>query len=204
MTTHARLPPQGLDMREASSPTPPGEGHGTRAPGRLAYERYRQRVGNALEQTREAWPGLTFYERFEQIVALSLAALISVVIAAALFHLTIRIVVLLVSGLVDPAEQSVFQGLFGMILTVLIALEFNHSILSVLERKQSIIQVRTVVLIALLALVRKFIILDVSHTEPLTIVGLAAAILALGLVHWFVRDQDRKETPDASRTGSEN
>jgi uncharacterized membrane protein (DUF373 family) len=64
--------------------------------------------------------------------------------------------------------------------------------------------VRTVVLIALLALVRKFIILDVSHTEPLTIVGLAAAILALGLVHWLVRDQDRKETRDASRTGSEN
>ena len=183
-------------MREASSPTPPGEGHGTRAPGRLAYERYRQRVGNALEQTREAWPGLTFYERFEQIVALSLAALISVVIAAALFHLTIRIVVLLVSGLVDPAEQSVFQGLFGMILTVLIALEFNHSILSVLERKQSIIQVRTVVLIALLALVRKFIILDVSQTEPLTIVGLAAAILALGLVHWLVRAQDRKDAAE--------
>ena len=178
-------------MREAS--TPAGEGHGTRAPGRLAYERYRQRVGNALEQTREAWPGLTFYERFEQIVALSLTALISVVIAAALFHLTIRIVVMLLSGLIDPAEQSVFQGLFGMILTVLIALEFNHSILSVLERKQSIIQVRTVVLIALLALVRKFIILDVSHTEPLTIVGLAAAILALGLVHWLVRDQDRKD-----------
>jgi uncharacterized membrane protein (DUF373 family) len=186
-------------MREASSPTPPGEGHGTRAPGRLAYERYRQRVGNALEQTREAWPGLTFYERFEQIVALSLAALISVVIAAALFQLTIRIVVLLVSGLVDPAEQSVFQGLFGMILTVLIALEFNHSILSVLERKQSIIQVRTVVLIALLALVRKFIILDVSQTEPLTIVGLAAAILALGLVHWLVRDQDRRDAAEQDR-----
>ena len=180
-------------MREASRKTPAGEGHETRAPGRLAYERYRQQVGNALEQTREAWPGLTFYERFEQIVALSLTALISVVIAAALFHLTIRIVVMLLSGLVDPAEPSIFQGLFGMILTVLIALEFNHSILSVLERKQSIIQVRTVVLIALLALVRKFIILDVSHTEPLTIVGLAAAILALGLVHWLVRDQDRKD-----------
>ena len=80
-----------------------------------------------------------------------------------------------------------------MILTVLIALEFNHSILSVLERKQSIVQVRTVVLIALLALVRKFIILDISQAEPLTIIGLAAAILALGSVHWLVRDQDRKD-----------
>jgi uncharacterized membrane protein (DUF373 family) len=65
----------------------------------------------------------------------------------------------------------------------------------VLERRKSIIQVRTVVLIALLALVRKFIIFDVSKTEPLTIIGLAAAILALGSVYWLVRDQDRKDAP---------
>ena len=32
-----------------------------------------------------------------------------------------------------------FQAIFGMIFTVLIALEFNHSILSVLERKESIV-----------------------------------------------------------------
>ena len=38
------------------------------------------------------------------------------------------------------------------------ALEFNHSILSVLERRHGIVQVRTVVLIALSALVRKFVL----------------------------------------------
>ena len=85
---------------------------------------------------------------------------------------------------------------FGIIFTVLIALEFNHSIIGVLHRKESIVQVRTVVLIALLALVRKFIILDASKTDPLTILGLAAAILALGSVHWFVRDQDRKDAAE--------
>ena len=85
-----------------------------------------------------------------------------------------------------------------MIFTVLIALEFNHSILGVLHRKESIIQLRTVVLIALLALARKFIILDASKTEPLTIIGLAAAVLALGAVHWLVRDQDRKDSQCAA------
>ena len=80
-----------------------------------------------------------------------------------------------------------------MIFTVLIALEFNHSIIGVLHRKESIIHVRTVVLIALLALCRKFIILDATKTEPLSVIGLAAAILALGGVHWLVRDQDRKD-----------
>jgi uncharacterized membrane protein (DUF373 family) len=44
------------------------------------------------------------------------------------------------------------------------------------------------------ALSRKFIILDATKTEPMTIIGLAAAVLALGAVYWFVRDQDRKDT----------
>ena len=43
---------------------------------------------------------------------------------------------------------------------------------------------------------RKFIILDASKTDPLTILGLAAAILALGSVHWLVRDQDRKDAAE--------
>jgi uncharacterized membrane protein (DUF373 family) len=152
-----------------------------------------------LRDTREAWPGLTTYERFEQIVSLVLTALISLVIIAAVLNLTFRIVLLVLFGLLDPAEHNVFQAIFGMIFTVLIALEFNHSIIGVLERKESIVQVRTVVLIALLALARKFIILDASKTEPMTILGLAFAVLALGAVYWLVRDQDRK---DAASAGS--
>jgi hypothetical protein len=42
-------------------------------------------------------------------------------------------------------------------MTLLIAMEFKHSILRVIARKERIIQVKTVLLIALLALARKFI-----------------------------------------------
>lgn len=153
-------------------------------------------MGRALRDTREAWPGLSTYERFEQVISLVLTSLIGLVITAAVIHLSFRILMLLLSGLLDPAETGVFQVVFGMIFTVLIALEFNHSIISVLHRKESIVQVRTVVLIALLALVRKFIILDASKTDPLIILGLAAALLALGAVHWLVRDQDRKDVAE--------
>ena len=151
-------------------------------------------IGNALRETREAWPELSTYERFEQVVSLVLTALIGVIIAAAVVSLTFNIIMLVMFGLLDPADHTVFQAVFGMIFTVLIALEFNHSILRVLERKESIVQVKTVVLIALLALARKFIILDASKTEPMTIIGLATAVIALGAVHWLVRDQDRKDT----------
>jgi uncharacterized membrane protein (DUF373 family) len=161
--------------------------------------RCRSAASSSLRQTRETWPGLTAYERFEQVASLVITALVSVLIAAALAHLTIRILLLVLFGLADPTNQQVFQAVFGMVMTVLIALEFNHSILGVLERKRGIIEVRTVVLIALLALVRKFIILDAAHAEPLTVAGLAAAVLALGAVYWLVHDQDRR---DAAAGGS--
>ena len=44
-------------------------------------------VGNALRKTREAWPGLSTYERFEEVVSLVLTALIGLVITAAVINL---------------------------------------------------------------------------------------------------------------------
>ncbi len=88
-------------------------------------------------------------------------------------------------------DHSVFQGIFGMILTVLIAMEFNHTILSILHRKKSIVQLRTVILIAMLALARKFIIVDLSAATPTTIAALGFAVLCLGAVYWLIRQQDQ-------------
>jgi uncharacterized membrane protein (DUF373 family) len=146
-----------------------------------------------LKETRDAWPVLSFYERFEQLIAVVLSALIAVVIIAAVCGLAYRLATMVLSGVMDPTQHQVFQAIFGMIMTVLIALEFNHTIMPALQRKRSLIRLRVVVLIALLALVRKFVILDASQTEPLTIIGLAMAVLSLGVVMWLVRDQDRKE-----------
>jgi hypothetical protein len=60
-----------------------------------------------------------------------------------------------------------------MIMTLLIAMEFKHSIVRVALRRDSIIQVKTVVLIAVIALSRKFVILD-SDASPAKIAALAA------------------------------
>jgi uncharacterized membrane protein (DUF373 family) len=67
----------------------------------------------------------------------------------------------------------------------------------VAHRQESIVQVRTVVLLALLAIVRKVMVLDLASTEALQLFALAAAILALG-VYWLVRDQDRGIERDQS------
>jgi uncharacterized membrane protein (DUF373 family) len=143
---------------------------------------------------RGAWTPLTAYEKFEHAVILILSVLIALIVALAVWNLVLKILVSIVASRdFDPTDNSVFQALFGMIFTVIIALEFKRSLLVVAERRSSIVQVRTVILIALLAIVRKILILDMSATDALHLFALAAAILALGSVYWLVRDQDARE-----------
>jgi uncharacterized membrane protein (DUF373 family) len=146
-----------------------------------------------FRRTREAWPTLDAYERFEQIISLVLTALIAAVIVASVVQLAIRILILLASGVIDPADHTVFQTIFGMIVTVLIALEFNHSLVGVVKRKHGIVQVRTVILIALLALVRKFMLIEINQTDPAMVLGLAVAVLALGGVYLLLRGREEQD-----------
>jgi uncharacterized membrane protein (DUF373 family) len=149
---------------------------------------------------RRDWTLLTLYGKFEHAVIVILTGLIALIIALAVWNLLLKVVAgIIAAGGLDPTDNAVFQALFGMIFTVIIALEFKRSLLVVAERRSSVVQVRTVVLIALLAIVRKLLILDLSVTEALHLFALAAAILALGCVYWLVRDQDHRERAALAR-----
>lgn len=139
--------------------------------------------------SREEWALMSFYERFEQIVALILSLVIAVIIAISLLQLVRTVFALLFLEAFNPLDHRVFQTVFGMIMTLLIAMEFKHSIIKVALRRDSIIQVKTVVLIALIALARKFVILD-PEAQAEKIVALALASLALGVVYWLLRERD--------------
>jgi uncharacterized membrane protein (DUF373 family) len=75
-------------------------------------------------------------------------------------------------------------------------MEFNHSILQTMERLHRIIQVKTVILISILALARKFIVLNIEVTPALTIVALGFAVIALGVVYWLLRERDDRCVPE--------
>lgn len=92
----------------------------------------------------------------------------------------------------NPLDHRVFQTVFGMIMTLLIALEFKHSILKVALRRDSIVQVKAVALIAIIALSRKLVILD-PDMGPANIAALAGASVAMGVVYWFLREHDDRE-----------
>ena len=95
-------------------------------------------------QLRADWATMTLYQRFESLVARALTVVIALVIVVALFGLAKQVVTALILGALAPLEQSVFQVMFGEVLTVLIALEFNHTLLFVVARQESIIQTKVV------------------------------------------------------------
>ncbi|MBC7146473.1 MAG: phosphate-starvation-inducible PsiE family protein [Thioclava marina] len=140
---------------------------------------------------------MTLYERFEQAAIVVLTGIIMIIIVSALWQLIREVGLRLLLGGLDPLDYRTFQAVFGMIFTVVIALEFKRSLLVAVERRFGVVQARSIILIALLAIVRKFIILDLSETEASKIGALAATVLALGLVYWLVRDQDMRERAEA-------
>jgi uncharacterized membrane protein (DUF373 family) len=106
------------------------------------------------------------------------------------YGLTYGVVDTLVLQSLNPLEHGVFQTVFGEILTVLIALEFNHTVRYVVSRERGIIQAKIVILIAVLALVRKIIVTDLSAMTPNALAAEAALILALGITYWLMRERD--------------
>jgi uncharacterized membrane protein (DUF373 family) len=160
----------------------------------------RQPLLERWKALRVEWPTLTLYQRFEITVAFALTLIVSMVIFVALYRLTVGVVKGLVLGILDPLAHSVFQSVFGEIVTLLIALEFNHTLQYVVNRTQSVIQTKIVLLIALLAVARKVIILDLKEMGVGPTLGLAAIILVLGLTYWLIREQDDR-LPDAKSAG---
>ena len=147
-----------------------------------------------LDAGRQRWRRLTVYLKFEHAVVLVLTILLSVIIVAAIWKLAIKILYSLVlSDTFDLTDLAAFQSVFGMVFTVIIALEFKRTLVLVTERTESVVQVRAVILIALLAIVRKLIILDIAPGDAPQLLALAVATLSLGGVYWLVRDQHRRE-----------
>jgi len=139
---------------------------------------------------REEWKLLTFYQKFEKIISIILSSCVALLIISSLYKLGHHLITLLVTHGLDPLDYKSFKKAFGMLMVVLIALEFNHSIVKVVYNKKGIVQVRTVLLIAILAISRKMIILDLKSTPPLAILSLAAMILALGGAYWLIGEKE--------------
>src|ERR1700676_3069614 len=86
------------------------------------------------------WRGLSVQAQFEHVIVLFLSALIAAVVVLAVWSVALKVLaILLQASALEAAEPAVFQTLFGMIFTVIIALEFRRTLLVITERQQSIV-----------------------------------------------------------------
>jgi uncharacterized membrane protein (DUF373 family) len=152
-------------------------------------------VARTWGDIRRDWPLLTAYQRFETGVGLILTLVIAAVVLVALYRLVVGVFDTLVLQALNPLDHGVFQKVFGDILTVLIALEFNHTLQVVLARERGAIQIKVVILIALLALVRKLIVVDFYAVSPAFLAALSALLLSLGVTYWLMRERDDRLRP---------
>ncbi len=80
---------------------------------------------------------------------------------------------------------------FAAFLTVLIAIEIYQNI--VLYVRTNIIPVKLVVATALMAIVRKVIILDFTIIEPLYVFAMGVVSLALGVTYFLIGMHDKEQ-----------
>ena len=74
-------------------------------------------IKEEFKDVREKFRLLSLYQRFEHLVVMFLTALIAVIVIAAVWNLSLKILFgLVLSGSLDPSDYSVFQAVFGMML----------------------------------------------------------------------------------------
>jgi uncharacterized membrane protein (DUF373 family) len=134
---------------------------------------------------KRQWKDLTSYERFEQVVSRVVMLFISVVIVYALVLVAINLFDHFQLGLAFM-NASLLQDVFGPILTILILIEFNHSIALALTKKSGTLQARTIVLIAILVIARKVILLDFKTATLENFAGISGMALAFGGLYWLI------------------
>jgi uncharacterized membrane protein (DUF373 family) len=162
----------------------------------------------ALESfTTAKWPKLASYGQFEQIALGSVLLMLAVITVYAIVFVAIKLLGDLGLG-VSFLDKAALQDTFGLILTIVILLEFNHSIYVTLKERSGAIQARIVVLIAILVIARKLMLRDFEALDFQTLLGFGGLLLALGGLYWLICDGDRRRAhadsdklADAARPG---
>ena len=126
-----------------------------------------------------------FLKKFEHIIVVSLITMMVIVVVLA----TIELGWLIIRDIITPPiillEIDELLEIFGFFLLVLIGIELLETIKAYLMTH--VVHVEIVLEVALIAIARKVIILDIKKYESLTLVGIAALISAVALAFFVIK-----------------
>jgi len=128
-------------------------------------------------------------ENIEVFVSKILSLAMVIVIAVAVFDLGVYLGKELFNTDSGKFNEVLFK-IFGLFLNILIALEILENITAYLRKH--VVQVELVIVTSLIAIARKFIILDLNKVKGIDIIGLGIAILALSISYWIIRTTNKR------------
>jgi uncharacterized membrane protein (DUF373 family) len=126
----------------------------------------------------------------ETLISKLLSVLMVIVILVAVYDLFVILLQDIVNAPVGFFTRTLFE-VFGLFLNILIALELLENITAYLRKH--VIQVELVMVTSLIAIARKFIILDLQKTRGLDLIGLGIAILGLSISYWIIRNAQPRQ-----------
>ncbi len=126
-----------------------------------------------------------FLRKFEQIVIISLIFMMIIVVLISTVELGYIIVKEIISPPMFWLEINQLLDIFGFFLLILIGIELLETIKAYLAEK--VVHSEIVLEVALIAITRKVIILDVKDYSGLAIIGIAALIVSIAVAYFFLK-----------------
>lgn len=127
---------------------------------------------------------MKYLEKIERGIVLSLL----VMMVAVVFLSTVDLGWLIVKDIITPPlfllDVNELLDVFGMFLLVLIGVELLETVKMYLSKKT--VHVEVVFTVAMIAIARKVIILDVKELSSLTLMGIGVIIIALSAGHYLL------------------
>ncbi|NTW67355.1 MAG: phosphate-starvation-inducible PsiE family protein [Nitrospirae bacterium] len=128
---------------------------------------------------------LDLLKKFEKAVTVTLVVMMAVVVLLATIELGWIIVKDVITPPVMLLEINELLDIFGLFLLVLIGVELLETIKAYL--KENVVHFEVVLTVAMIAIARKVITLDVKELPSMSLVGIAAIIVALAVAKYFYR-----------------
>ena len=139
-----------------------------------------------------------FIKKFERYVVTTLIGMMMVVIALATLDLAWLIIVDIGTAPILLLEVDELLELFGFFLLIVIGVELLETIKAYL--RDNVIHIEIVLEVALIAIARKVIVLDLSKYDGVSVLAVAALILALAVASMLRRRARKVLSPLENRS----
>ena len=133
-------------------------------------------------------------KKFERYIVIGLLAMMTLVV----FLSTLELAVILVERVLDGTPKFFLLNIpdmleiFGFFLMILIGIELIETMKMYLVDEA--VHVEVICLVAIVAVTRKVIILDIYKLPPVSLLGIAAIILALSVGYFYLRKALHEKT----------